>query len=36
MEMVFSVGSAPRVYNEDPMPAELELRESPDMAVGDD
>jgi hypothetical protein len=33
---VFSVGSAPRLYNEDPRPAEIELRESPEIAVEDD
>jgi hypothetical protein len=31
METVFSVGSAPRLYNEDPRPAE-----SLEMAVEDD
>jgi hypothetical protein len=36
METVFSVGSAPRLYNEDPRPAELELRESLEIAVEDD
>jgi hypothetical protein len=34
--MVFSVGSAPKLYNEDPSPAEIELRESREMAVEDD
>jgi hypothetical protein len=33
---VFSIGSAPRLYNEDARPAEIELRESPEMAVDDD
>jgi hypothetical protein len=36
VETVFSVGSALKLYNEDPRPAELELRESPEMAVEDD
>jgi hypothetical protein len=36
METVFSVGSAPKLYNEDPKPAEMELRESRETAVGDD
>jgi hypothetical protein len=35
METVFSVGSDPRLYNED-RPAELELKESFEMAVEDD
>jgi hypothetical protein len=34
--MVFSVGSFPRLCNEDPRPAETELRESFEMAVEDD
>jgi hypothetical protein len=33
---VFSVGSDPRLYNEDPRPAEIELRESLEMPVEDD
>jgi hypothetical protein len=33
METMFSVGSAPRLYNEDPRSAEIELRESLEMAV---
>jgi hypothetical protein len=33
METVFSVGSAPKLYNKDPRLAKLELRESPEMAV---
>jgi hypothetical protein len=33
METVFSVGTDPRLYNEDPRPAEIELRESLVMAV---
>jgi hypothetical protein len=33
-EAVFSVGPAPRLYNEDLMQLELELRESPELAVG--
>jgi hypothetical protein len=36
MKMVFSVGSAPRLYNEVSRPVELELRESLEMAVEDD
>jgi hypothetical protein len=28
METAFSVGSAPRLYNEDPTPAAIELRDS--------
>jgi hypothetical protein len=36
METVFSVGSAPRLYNEDPTPAEIELRQSLEAAVEDD
>jgi hypothetical protein len=36
METAFSVGSAPRLYNEDPRAAERELRECPEMAVKDD
>jgi hypothetical protein len=33
METVFSVGSAPRLYNEDPRQAEIKLRASLEMAV---
>jgi hypothetical protein len=36
METVFSVGSTPRQYNEDPKPAEIELRRSLEVAVEDD
>jgi hypothetical protein len=36
MEKVFSVGSAPVLYNEDPSPADLDLRESLMTAVEDD
>jgi hypothetical protein len=36
MEAVFSAGSDARPYNEDPKPAELELREFLEMAVEDD
>jgi hypothetical protein len=36
MEIVFSVGSVPRLYNEDPRPAELELRESLETAIEDE
>jgi hypothetical protein len=36
MESVFSVGSAPRLYNEDPRPAEIELRDPLETAVEDD
>jgi hypothetical protein len=36
MESVFSVGSSPRLHNEDPRPAEIELRESLEMAAEDD
>jgi hypothetical protein len=32
---VFSLGAAPRLYNEDPRPAEIELREYLEMAVED-
>jgi hypothetical protein len=32
-EAVFSVGTAPRPYNEDVRQLELELRESPELAV---
>jgi hypothetical protein len=28
METVFSVGSTPRLYNEDPRPAEIDLEKS--------
>jgi hypothetical protein len=33
MEMLFSVGSDPRLYNENPKPAETELWESLATAV---
>jgi hypothetical protein len=33
-EAVFSVGAVPRLYNEDLRQLELELRESPELAVG--
>jgi hypothetical protein len=33
MANVFSVGAAPRLYNEDSRPAEIELRESLETAV---
>jgi hypothetical protein len=36
METVFYFGSAPRLHNEDPKPAEKELRESLETAVEDD
>jgi hypothetical protein len=36
METVFSVGSDPRLYNGDPRPAEIELKESLETAVEDD
>jgi hypothetical protein len=36
MEIVFSAGSSPRQYNEDPRPAESELRESLEMAIEND
>jgi hypothetical protein len=36
IETVFYIGSAPRLYNEDPRPAETELRESLEMADEDD
>jgi hypothetical protein len=36
METAFSDASDPRMYNEDPRPAELELRESLEMTVEDD
>jgi hypothetical protein len=35
METMFSIGSAPRLYNEVPRPAEIELRESLEIAVED-
>jgi hypothetical protein len=35
MTKVLSVGSAPRLYNEDPRPSEKQLRESLEMAVND-
>jgi hypothetical protein len=34
--MVFSVGSAPRLYNEDPRLAETELKESLEKTVEND
>jgi hypothetical protein len=34
--MVFSFGADPRLYNEDPKPAEIELRDCLEMAVEDD
>jgi hypothetical protein len=36
MEMMFSVGHDPRLYNENPMPAESELKKSLETAVEDD
>jgi hypothetical protein len=36
METAFSVGSAPRLYNEDSRPAEIELMEFLETAVEDD
>jgi hypothetical protein len=36
MKTVFFVGSAPRLYNEVPRSAEIELRESLEMAAEDD
>jgi hypothetical protein len=37
LKAVFSVGSAPRLYNEDPRPAELELRElSCEIFIGEE
>jgi hypothetical protein len=36
MKMVFSVRSDPRLYNENPRPAEIELREFLEMAVEGD
>jgi hypothetical protein len=36
METVFSVGSAPRLHNEDPRPAEIELRKSLEITIEDD
>jgi hypothetical protein len=36
METVFSVGSNPRLYNEDLRLAELEFRKSLEMAIEDD
>jgi hypothetical protein len=36
METVFSVASAPRLYNEDPRSAEIELTDSLETAVEDD
>jgi hypothetical protein len=35
METVFSVGVDPRLHNENPRPAEIELRESLETAVAD-
>jgi hypothetical protein len=35
METMFSVGSAPRLYNEDPRPAEEYLRKPLETAVED-
>jgi hypothetical protein len=35
-ETVFSVGAAPRLYNEDLRRLRIELRESPEVAVEDD
>jgi hypothetical protein len=35
MKIVFSVGSAPRLYKEAPRPAEIELRDSLETAVED-
>jgi hypothetical protein len=32
-ETLFSVGSDPRLYNEDPRPAKSELKDSLEMAV---
>jgi hypothetical protein len=36
MQTVFSVGSAPRPYNEDLRPAEIEWKESLETAIEDD
>jgi hypothetical protein len=36
METVFSVESAPRLYNEDPRLGEIELRDPLEAAVEDD
>jgi hypothetical protein len=36
METVFFVRSDPRLYNEEPRPAETELREALETAVEDD
>jgi hypothetical protein len=33
---MFSVGAHPRLYNEDPGPAEIELRESLGLEIEDD
>jgi hypothetical protein len=33
METVFSVGSTPKLYKEDPRPAEIELRDCLETAV---
>jgi hypothetical protein len=36
MKTVFSVGSDMWLYNENPRPADIELRESPETAVEDE
>jgi hypothetical protein len=36
MKTVFTVGSDPRLYNEDPRPAGIEFMESLEMTVEDD
>jgi hypothetical protein len=36
METVFSVGSVPRLYNEDPRPTEIKIERVSEMAVEDD
>jgi hypothetical protein len=36
LKTAFSDGDSPRLYNEDPRPAEIELRESLETAVEDD
>jgi hypothetical protein len=36
MEMAFSVGSDPKLCNKDPSPADIELRESLEIAVEND
>jgi hypothetical protein len=33
-ETVFSVGTEPRLYNEVPSPTEVQLKESPELALG--